>query len=56
MCSAIIGSNSGVFLEGQITGTLLPHGAIDIVAGQIDTQGDIDPNFALQLSVHAAGG
>ena len=49
ICSIIIEGNSAVFKECTIKGETLPHGDIDIVAGQINTRGEIIWRFGVQI-------
>ena len=46
ICCAVIEGNSAVFKECTVSGETLPHGDIDIVAGQIDDSGEINWSFA----------
>lgn len=49
ICSTVIEGTSVVFKECTVKGEGLPHGNIDVVAGQIDRNGAIQWNFGVQI-------
>jgi hypothetical protein len=52
ICCVIIEECSAVFKECTITGDGLPHGDVDIIAGQNDCDsGEINWSFGVQVSV-----
>ena len=49
ICSTVIEGTSVVFKECTVKGEGLPHGNIDVVAGQIDKKGVVQWNFGVQI-------
>ena len=47
VCCAILESDTAVFKECSVSGESLPHGDIDLVAGQVDNSGKINWSFGV---------